>query len=224
MIVTIDGPSGTGKTSVARSVALRLKFLYFDTGAMYRALTWLVMERGIDIQDAAAVQRCLEEFDYHIVEKDGEKRYFVGQKDVTEEIRSRAVTQFVSSVSALAKVRSSLLGVQRQFAQTQDVVFEGRDLGTVVFPNAEVKIFVNADPKVRAERRSLEILAKNPESGLTHEQILADIVHRDAYDSMREIAPLRCPSDAYIIDTTHLSIDQVVMRIVDYCFEKLPHL
>lgn len=226
MIITIDGPSGTGKTSVARHVARRLKIAYFDTGAMYRAFTWLVMERGIDINDPSALQDCLKEFDYRIVEEDGHKRYFVGPREVTVEIRSREVTQLVSPVSALGQVRSCLLEVQLGFAKTKDAVFEGRDLGTVVFPNAEVKIFLDADPKVRAGRRFSELLTKDPEGTAKLEagQILDDIMRRDVYDSTRELAPLRCPPDAFIIDTTHLSIDQVVDRIVEYCFEKFPNL
>ncbi len=224
MIITIDGPSGTGKTTVARNVAGKLHFVYFDTGAMYRAFTWLALERGIDINDAEAVQRCLEEFDFRIVEKNREKHYFVGSADVTEAIRSREVTQFVSPISALRQVRTSLLDLQYHFAKTQDAVFEGRDLGTVVFPNAEVKIFLTADPKVRAERRLKEILAKKPQEvkGLSHEQMLADIMRRDEHDSTREVAPLRCPPDALQIDTTNLSIDQVVDGIVKYCVQRFP--
>lgn len=226
MIITIDGPSGTGKSTVARQIADRLQFLYFDTGAMYRAFTWLVLEKGIDILDSDSLQRALKEFDYKILEVEGERRYFVGGHDVTEAIRSRPVTQAVSAVSALRSVRTSLLNFQYQFAQTQNAVFEGRDLGTVVFPDAEVKIFLDADPQVRAERRLQEILKKNPESqkNLSHDQMLEDILRRDKIDSTREVAPLRCPPDAYKIDTTHLSIEQVVQAIVDYCHERFSEM
>lgn len=226
MIITIDGPSGTGKSTVARQVADRLHFVYFDTGAMYRAFTWLAIMRDIDIQDPAAVQRCLEEFDYKIVETENGKHYFVNGKDVTDEIRSLVVTKVVSPVSAIRQVRSFLLEYQYRFAQTQNAVFEGRDLGTVVFPKAEVKIFLDAAPKVRAERRMKEILLKKPGElkGLTHEQMLADIMRRDEFDSTREIAPLRCPADAFQIDTTNLSIDQVVDQIVNYCVDRFPNI
>lgn len=222
MIITIDGPSGTGKSTVARNVAEKLGFIYFDTGAMYRAFTWFVIERGIDINDLACIQKCLEAFDFDIIEKDRQKRYLVGSTDVTEAIRSREVTAFVSSVSAIREVRTFLLTCQYHFAQTQNAVFEGRDLGTVVFPKAEIKIFLTADPHVRAERRLKEILAKNPAAGLDTKQMLEDILRRDEYDSTREVAPLRCPPDALQIDTTHLSIDQVVDQIVKYAAEHIP--
>lgn len=222
MIITIDGPSGTGKSTVARSVAEKLGFIYFDTGAMYRAFTWFVIQRGIDINDLAAVQKCLEEFDFNIVEKDHQKRYLVGGTDVTEAIRTREVTAFVSPVSAIKEVRTFLLTCQYNFAQTQNAVFEGRDLGTVVFPKAEIKVFLTAEPHVRAERRLKEILAKNPNADLDTKQMLADILRRDEYDSTREVAPLRCPPDAFQIDTTHLSIDQVVDQIVKFASEQFP--
>ena len=139
-------------------------------------------------------------------------------------IRSRPVTAKVSAVSALREVRSFLLHIQHRFAKTQNAVFEGRDLGTVVFPHAEIKIFLTADPQVRAERRLNEILLKKPEegNGISRSQMLSDIMARDEYDSTREVAPLRCPPDAYQIDTTHLSIDQVVDQIVKYFVQKYP--
>jgi cytidylate kinase len=224
MIITIDGPSGTGKTTVARNVAERLGFVYFDTGAMYRAFTWFVQELGIDIQDKEAVQKALQEFNYKIVEKNGAKHYFVGTTDVTEAIRSKTVTGFVSPVSALAEVRTFLLDIQHRFAITHSAVFEGRDLGTVVFPHAQIKIFLSADPKIRAERRLKEILVKSGKqaSPQDHAQMVEDLLRRDEYDSTREVAPLKCPADALQIDTTHLSIDEVVDQIVAYFFERYP--
>src|SRR5262245_51932712 len=125
MIVTIDGPSGTGKSTVARRVAEKLGFVYFDTGAMYRAFTWFVLQRGIDIADATALQRCLKAFDFRIEMKNREKHYFVGDKEVTEAIREHIVTQNVSAVSAIAMVRTSLLEVQHHFGKEQNAVFEG---------------------------------------------------------------------------------------------------
>lgn len=224
MIITIDGPSGTGKSTVARQLAERLHFVYFDTGAMYRAFTWFVLEHHVDLDDKAGIQKLLENFDFSISEKRGEKHYFVGQHDVTLVIRSRLVTAQVSAVSALREVRTYLLNIQHEYAKTQDVIFEGRDLGTVVFPQAQLKIFLTAEPMIRAERRLAEILLKKPEEarGVSRLQMLADIVARDDYDSNREVAPLRCPSDAYQLDTSHLSIDQVVDHIVKYCANKFP--
>lgn len=222
MIITIDGPSGTGKSTVARKVADRLHFVYFDTGAMYRAFTWFVLQHNVDVSDLQGIQKLLEKFDFKIVEKGGEKHYFVDGHDVTLIIRSRPVTAHVSAVSAIKEVRSYLLKTQHDFAKTRDAVFEGRDLGTVIFPHAEVKIFLTAEPLVRAERRLNEILEKKPEEalGISRLQMLNDIVKRDEYDSTREVAPLRCPPDAYQIDTTHLSIDQVVDQVVNYTLEK----
>ena len=157
MIITIDGPSGTGKTTVARKVADKLHFIYFDTGAMYRAFTWLVLKQNVDVRDSSAIENLLREFIFNIVDENGKKQYFVGDQNVTEVIRSRPVTAHVSAVSALREVRASLLNIQHRFAKTENVVFEGRDLGTVVFPNAELKIFLTADPQIRAERRLIEI-------------------------------------------------------------------
>ena len=162
MIITIDGPSGTGKTTVARNVAEKIGFVYFDTGAMYRALTWLVLQKNVDVSNESAMEALLGEFHFKIKEEDGKKRYFNGDTDVTEIIRSRPVTAHVSKVAAQKQVRASLLHIQHEFAIQRNSVFEGRDLGTVVFPNADVKIYLNADPQIRAERRLQEFLAKNP--------------------------------------------------------------
>jgi cytidylate kinase len=216
LIITIDGPSGTGKTTVARTLATRLKFVYFDTGAMYRALTWYVLQHNVDIHDEEALKKLLRTFSFRIEDTNGQKKYFIGEQDVTEVIRSSPVTAFVSAVSALKIVRETLLHIQHNFARERDVVFEGRDLGTVVFPQAELKIFLTADPEIRAERRLREYVEKSPEAakGLSKAAVLESIEKRDALDSTRKIAPLKCPPDARTIDTSSLSIDQVVDAIV----------
>lgn len=154
------------------------------------------------------------------------KRYCIGKTDVTEIIRSRPITAHVSKVAAQGEVRSNLLHIQHHFAKEKNVVFEGRDLGTVVFPQAEIKIYLDASPEVRAERRLQELLVKNPEEigELNRDQMLEEIIRRDEYDSTREIAPLRCPVDAYQIDTGHLDIAQVVDAIVAYIHKKHPGL
>ncbi|MES2344326.1 MAG: (d)CMP kinase [Chlamydiota bacterium] len=212
MIITIDGPAGTGKTTVAKRVAECLHFSYFDTGAMYRIVTWLILQDNVDITDRVAVQKVIDDFLLKFTIEKG--RYFIGAKDVTQEIRKQEVTAFVSPVSALTPVRESLWKLQRHFAQSGDAVFEGRDMGSVVFPGAEVKIFLTARPEVRAERRLLELVAKNPH--LDRDQVLADIQKRDEIDSTRMLAPLCCPDGAYTIDTSSLTLDQVVEQILQY--------
>ncbi|HEY2811109.1 MAG TPA: (d)CMP kinase [Rhabdochlamydiaceae bacterium] len=218
MIVTIDGPSGTGKTTVARTLAERLRFVYFDTGAMYRALTWFVLQHSVDIHNGEALQELLSRFSFNVQYSKGQKRYFVGNEDVTEVIRSQPITAHVSAVSALKMVRDSLLDIQHRFAKNRDVVFEGRDLGTVVFPKAEVKIFLTADPEVRAERRFKELLEKYPDAASGHDRktIRADLQRRDALDSSRQVAPLKCPDDAHTIDTSQLSVAQIVEEIASF--------
>ncbi len=217
MIITIDGPSGTGKTTVARRVAEKLGFVYFDTGAMYRALTWLVLEKNIDPKDPQAIQSLLPFFDFKIEEEQCLKRYYIGSSDVTEVIRSRWITTHVSQVAAQKPVRSALLEIQHRFAENKNVIFEGRDLGTIVFPLAEVKIYLHADPQVRAERRLQEMQDKNPQDAkqLNFQMMLDEIMQRDEFDSNREVAPLRCPPDAHRVDTSQLTLDQVVHQIVE---------
>lgn len=224
MIVTIDGPSGTGKTTVARRVADRIGFVYFDTGAMYRALTWLVLEHNVDVDDSSEMDLLLKRFDFKIRDEKGVKRYWIGNHDLTEVIRTRPITAHVSKVAAQKEVRHSLLPIQHRFAQGQNVVFEGRDLGTVVFPQAEIKIYLDADPEIRAERRLQEMLSKNPDEAIDRQKMLDELMRRDEYDSNREIAPLRCPSDAHRIDTTHLKLDEVVDAIVSYIHKTHPEI
>jgi cytidylate kinase len=167
----------------------------------------------------------LHRFSFNIQHKDGQKRYFVGSEDVTDVIRSQPVTAHVSAVSALKMVRDSLLDIQHRFAINRDVVFEGRDLGTVVFPHAEVKIFLTADPEVRAERRYKELLEKYPDAASGHDRktILADLQRRDVLDYSRQVAPLKCPDDAHTIDTSQLNVKQIVDKIA-YLVRKQPRV
>ena len=212
MIITIDGPSGTGKTTVAKMVAERLGIDYFDTGAMYRLVTYLVLQRRISLLDHVELEKVLDFFVKNFEIKAG--RYFIQGRDLTLEIRSQEVNSAVSDVSAITLVRESLWKIQRAFAEKGDAVFEGRDMGTVVFPQAEIKIFLTASPEVRARRRMNEMLSKHPE--LTEEQVLKDLEQRDRKDSTRKLAPLCCPDDAYQVDTSGLLIDEVVEKVIQY--------
>jgi len=219
MIVTIDGPAGTGKSTVAKRVAQKLGVVYFDTGAMYRGFTWVLLNKSIRLDDLNQIEKELETFAFDIQLLDGKKRYFVDGTDITEAIREQKITDHVSEVSAIGKVREKLWEIQRAYGQKQGAVFEGRDMGSVVFPDAEVKIFLDASSQERAKRRLSDMKEatdlKTVESGLKR---------RDAYDSGRKIAPLVCPQGALRIDTTELTIDQVTEKILHYynqCVKKL---
>jgi cytidylate kinase len=211
MIITIDGPAGTGKSTVAKKLAETLGFAYFDTGALYRAISWKILQEKISLTDREKLEEILYQFSF-CQEKD---RYFVNGEDVTAVIRSQAVTEIVSEVSAMKVVRDALKPIQIEFSKKGSVVFEGRDLGTVVFPHAEIKFFLTASPEVRAKRR-LKELRRLGASSVTLEKVLEDIHERDRFDSGREIAPLKKPSDAIVIDTTHLSIEEVVNTLKKY--------
>lgn len=216
MIITIDGPSGTGKSTTAKAVAQELGFIYFDTGAMYRGVTYSVIKKKVNIEDQGELENLLQDFRYDIRVSSGDKRYFVNGEDVTEAIRSLEVTALVSKVAAIPRVRKAMVEVQRSYAKGANAVFEGRDLGTVVFPQADLKIFLTARPEVRAQRRYKELLEKDPTQSerISLDQILADINDRDHKDSTREVSPLRQAADAHLIDTSSLSVEQVVQNIV----------
>lgn len=213
MIITIDGPAGTGKTTIARKVAERLGFVYFDTGAMYRAVTYCLLKEKLSFSDKDMLKQFLENFNFSIRTLKKENRYFVGNEDVTEVIRSSDVTKNVSAVAALGEVRDILVHIQRHFAHVDNSVFEGRDMGTIVFPEAELKIFLTARPAVRAERRYLEV--KDKIAGLTQDEIMQQIMERDNFDSTREISPLKQAANAFLIDTSDMTIEEVVEKIIN---------
>lgn len=218
MIITIDGPVATGKSSIAKLLAEAIGFIYFDTGAMYRAFTYAAIKEGIDLLDGQALEAFIQRFVFDIKVRRGERRYFVGEEDVTDKIRQEAVTSRVSEISAIPRVREYLVALQRELAQGVNAVFEGRDMGTVVFPQAQLKIFLTGRPEVRAKRRFEELRQKFPEETehLTLEQALADITARDAYDSARETSPLRRADDAVELDTSDLTLEEVIYRILEY--------
>ncbi len=216
MIVAIDGPSGTGKSTVAKGIAKRLGFIFFDTGAMYRSIAWKIFQEKIPVTDEDAIRKVVSQFQFDIqTDGEGEKRYFVNGEDVTGNIRTPEISLLASQVSSLAFVRKALVKIQRRFGRKADAVFEGRDMGTVVFPDAELKIFLTAKPAVRAERRYRELLLKFPDLGdsLSPKQILHEIEQRDHSDETRAVSPLRQAKDAVLIDTSELSADEVIDKI-----------
>lgn len=212
MIITIDGPAGTGKTTVARLVAEKLGIEYFDSGAMYRVVTYQIIEKKIDYKNEFALQQFLDNFSFDIREVDNKIRYFVNEEDLTDLLRDREVTKKVSEISSYKEVRKALLGIQRKFGENRKVVFEGRDMGTVVFPHADVKFFLTASPAIRATRRYIELKERKDES--SEKEVMEAILERDHADSNREIAPLKQADDAFLIDTSELTVDQVVDQLL----------
>lgn len=220
MIVAIDGPSGSGKSSVAREVARRCGLTYLDTGAMYRSVAYLCLERGIDPKETDVVADVAR--DAHIEFSGvGGRRVMADGEDVTDKIRTAEVERAVSPVSANPFVREAMVAQQRHVGDAGDVVAEGRDIGTVVFPNADVKVFLTATPEARARRRAVQRqggdLARGKEVAVdaaAEQAILNDLVRRDAYDSSREVSPLRPAADAMRIDSSDLGFEEVVAAIV----------
>jgi cytidylate kinase len=215
VIIAIDGPAASGKSTVAKAVARRLDVRHLDTGAMYRAVTWLALDRGVPVDDAVALQALAEEhpvtFDYAEGAPIASSVWIDG-RDVTAEVRFPIVDANVSAVSAVPGVRAALVQQQRQLASARDTVAEGRDIGTVVFPQAEVKIFLTASAEERARRRRIDLANQGHE--VDQDEVQARLERRDAYDSTREVSPLEAATDADLLDTTGLSIEQVVDAIV----------
>ena len=213
LTIAIDGPAGAGKSSVARLLAKRLHYLYIDTGAMYRAFTWAVLQEYVDICDANAVKRLTESISIRLEPMEDKCRVFVGNREVTEEIRMHDVSSRVSSVAALAVVRQKLVQLQRDMAKDGGVILDGRDIGTVVLPDADLKIFLTASVESRARRRFLEIQAKGGTETL--EAIAANIAARDDMDSHRAVSPLRQAEDAVLLDNSELNLEETADVITD---------
>ena len=208
-MIAIDGPAGAGKGTVARRLAARLGYRLLDTGAMYRALAWSVARAGLPAEDSPALRRHVERVHIDI---DGD-RVVVDERDVTDEIRTPEIAALTSRLSMLGVVRDKLTPMQRQLASTGGVVLEGRDTGTVVAPDAEVKFYLDASLEERARRRQLEMRARGVE--VDTETALRDIAARDAQDSSRALAPLRKATDAIEVDTTGLTVEQVVTVLAE---------
>ncbi len=210
-IITIDGPAGAGKTSVSKLLAHRLGCIYVDTGALYRAVAYEISTRNIDWQDNAVLEKFLSELELELVMEGTSLAVMSSGRDITGFIRTPEISMLASACSAKPAVRAALLDIQRSIAKTNDAVFEGRDMGTVVFPDAQYKFFLFADLKIRAKRRFDEM----PDKPCDINEIEHQMKQRDENDSQREAAPLKPACDAVMIDSSFLSIDQVVDKMLD---------
>lgn len=214
-IVTVDGPAGSGKSTIAKIIAKKYGFTYLDTGAMYRMIALYALENSVDLEEKKAVEDMLEKAKLDIVGN----QFFLNGRDVSEEIRTPRVSAVVSPVSAIKEVRVKLVNLQREISKGKSVILDGRDIGTVVFPNGDVKIFLVASPEERAKRRLKEYEEKGVEAD--YESVLASIKERDHIDSTRKESPLKKAEDAHEIDSSTLGIDEVVEEISKYIDEKI---
>jgi len=210
-IIAIDGPSGAGKSTVAKLLAKRMRYTYIDTGAMYRAVALKAKEKGVRTEDESALARLAASLRIAFVGKNAEDRVLCNGEDITEMIRSPDISLLASDISTKASVREILVGMQRKMGGEGGVVLEGRDIGTVVFPNAEVKFYLDADPNERARRRFEELIGKG--IPVSFEETLEEVVQRDRNDTSRSVAPLRKAKDAIVIDSTDLSVEEVLDRM-----------
>ena len=219
--IAIDGPSGAGKSTLARRLAQELGFLYVDTGAIYRTVGLAVRRQGIDPTDAAAVAAVLPGLSITMgYGEDGLQRMALGGEDVTEAIRENEISAYASKVAAVPAVRDFLLEMQRRTAREHDVIMDGRDIGTVVLPQADLKIYLTAAAEARADRRCRELLERGQKAEF--ERVLAEVIERDRRDTEREIAPLRRADDAVTADTTGLDLEgsfQLLLGLVRECFQ-----
>lgn len=219
LIVAIDGPAGAGKSTLAKRLAEKLNYTYLDTGAMYRALAWKVIQEQADPGDEPELRRILEQTSIELVERNGQLRVFLNEADVTEPIRSPEVSQVASKVSTLKPVRERMVELQRAMGAQGGVVAEGRDIGTVVFPNADVKIFLDASLAERATRRFEELRGQGKQASF--EETLEEMKERDQRDRERALAPLRKADDALFIDSSLISADAVVEKVMLEIKEKM---
>lgn len=218
--IAIDGPAGAGKSTIARAIAAQNGWLYVDTGAIYRTVGLQVRRMGVDPKDEQAVVALLPGLEIRMqVESDGVQHMYLNGEDVTQAIRAPEIAMYASGVSAHPAVRTFLLEMQRELARTRDVVMDGRDIGTVVLPNADVKIFLTAAPEVRARRRWLEQQKKGNQQPF--EEVLADVIRRDEQDMNRAVAPLRQAEDAVGADTSELDFEQSVALLQEIIEEHL---
>lgn len=219
MIVAIDGPAASGKSTSAKLLAKELGFLYLDTGAMYRCVSWAVIKDEIDLSNDRQLLNFLKKFKIDLKNTGNDSSFYVNNKDVTDLIRKSNISQRVSEVSAIPDIRDFMVDIQRSYAKSENCVMEGRDIGTVVFPKAEVKFFIIASDEVRAKRRKLELESLGEKKSLS--ELIDEIRRRDDFDSNRGHSPLKKAFDAIEIDTTDLSIDEQVKLMLGIVKQKI---
>lgn len=218
--IAIDGPSGAGKSTVAKATAEKFGYIYIDTGAMYRTVGLFALRNKINIDDAKEdIYPYLDKIDIDIKYKDGVQLMFLNGEDVTEQIRTPEVSQAASKVGAIKCVRQKLVSIQREMSKKSDVIMDGRDIGTNVLPNADIKIYMTALAEKRAERRYKELSEKGIKT--SYDEVLRDIIKRDEYDSNRAESPLRVADDAIVFDSTNYDLSQSVKKISEIISERL---
>ena len=217
--IAIDGPSGAGKSTISKILAKELGFIYVDTGAIYRTVGIYTYRKGVDPTDAEKVSALLPEIDIVIKHINGAQRIFLNGEDVSEKIREHIISKYASDVSAIPEVRKFLLNTQREFAEKYNVIMDGRDIGTVVLPDAKIKIFLTATDEDRAKRRFEELRAKGQD--VPFEKVLSDMRERDKNDSSRATAPLMAAEDAIVADTTGNTLEQSIAQLKEIISERL---
>ena len=215
MNVAIDGPAGAGKSTIAKAVAAKKGYVYVDTGAMYRAMALYFLRAGIAADDEKSISESVNDIVVSIKYEDGAQHVILNDEDVTGLIRTEEVGNMASATSVYSAVRTKLVALQQELAKTTDVIMDGRDIGTVVLPNADVKVFLTASVECRAKRRFDELQAKGVSADFN--QIAKDIEERDYRDSHREISPLKQAEDAVLVDSSNMTIEEVVNTIIDLC-------
>ena len=217
--IAIDGPSGSGKSTLAKRLSAKLGFVYVDTGALYRSIGLFVYRANVDPKDALAVEALLPQISVSIKYINGEQKTFLGSEDVSSDMRLPEISMYASAVSAIPAVRSFLLGIQKDIISANNVIMDGRDIGTVIMPDADVKLFLVSNNETRALRRCEELIAKGVQT--TYEEVLADLEKRDANDSSRTVAPLIPADDAIFLDNSEFTPDQTFARALEIIKEHI---
>ena len=217
--IAIDGPAGAGKSSIAKALSKRLGYIYIDTGAMYRAVALFFVENNISDGTDSRIESLLDKLEISIKYEDGAQKVILNGEDVTDKLRLEEIGKLASKFSAIGSVREKLVALQRKLAQKENVVMDGRDIGTVVLPNADLKIYLSASSKFRAKRRYLELLEKG-HTDLDINEIEDEIIKRDEADMNREISPLKQADDAYYLDSSDMTLEEVVSKILSMVKEE----